>query len=292
MNDISISNKTFPLKFIALLSTIRWYNILLSVIAQYLSAYAIGTKAGLDIYDIISDYKLHCIVLSSIFCLSSGFIINNFYDFEKDLINRPKSTLFNRIISKNTTLNLYLIFNLIALIIALMASFKIFIFFLFFTVALWFYSHKIQKIPFLKEFIASLLSVTSFFAVLLHFSKFYPFIFIFGLFFMTLVYSRELIKQFINYKGDVVFTISSIPVILGMEKSIYFTYFIFSVSVLLGFSTILIYTQYTIACYFIAISIITYIISFYLIYKHYFNQANLLFKIMLVAGIATILFIK
>lgn len=292
MNDISISNKTFPLKFIALLSTIRWYNILLSVIAQCLSAYAIGTKAGLDIYDIISDYKLHCIVLSSIFCLSSGFIINNFYDFEKDLINRPKSTLFNRIISKNTTLNLYLIFNLIALIIALMASFKIFIFFLFFTVALWFYSHKIQKIPFLKEFIASLLSVTSFFAVLLHFSKFYPFIFIFGLFFMTLVYSRELIKQFINYKGDVAFTISSIPVILGMEKSIYFTYFIFSVSVLLGISTILIYTQYTIACYFIAISIITYIISFYLIYKHYFNQANLLFKIMLVAGIATILFIK
>lgn len=292
MNDISISNKTYPLKFIALLSTIRWYNILLSVIAQYLSAYAIGTKAGLDIYDIISDYKLHCIVLSSIFCLSSGFIINNFYDFEKDLINRPKSTLFNRIISKNTTLNLYLIFNLIALTIALMASFKIFIFFLFFTVALWFYSHKIQKIPFLKEFIASLLSVTSFFAVLLHFSKFYPFIFVFGLFFMTLVYSRELIKQFINYKGDVAFTISSIPVILGMEKSIYFTYFIFSVSVLLGVSTILIYSQYTVACYFIGISIINYIISFYLIHKHYFNQANLLFKIMLVAGIATILFIK
>ncbi len=292
MNNISISNKTFPLKFIALLSTIRWYNILLTVVAQYFSAYAIGTKAGLSLYDIVSDYKLHCIVLSSVFCLSSGFIINNFYDFEKDLINRPKSTLFNRIISKNTTLNLYLIFNLIALIIAFLASFNIFLFFLFFTVALWFYSHKIQKLPFLKEFIASLLSVTSFFAILLHFSKFYPFIFVFGLFFMTIVYSRELIKQFINYKGDVAFTISSIPVILGLEKSIYFTYFIFSISVLLGVFTILIYTQYIVACYYIAASILAYIVSYYLVHKHYFKQTNLLFKIMLVAGIATILFIK
>src|SRR6478672_11571496 len=104
MADIAnpVTQRPLALKLVALLSTIRWYNILLTVFAQYLSAYTIMLHAKMPLFQLITDYKLHAIVLASVFSISGGFIINNFYDYEKDLINRPHLTIFTRIISKKT----------------------------------------------------------------------------------------------------------------------------------------------------------------------------------------------
>ena len=285
-----VGHKTLALKWIALLSTVRWYNILLTVLAQYISAYSIVEHSGSNAWKLVYDFKLHAIVIASVFSIAAGFIINNFYDFEKDLINRPHTTLFNRIISKKTTLNLYILFNLLSILIAFSASLKIGIFFCGFILALWVYSHKLQKMPFIKEFAASILSVTSFFAIVLHFYKFYDFIFIYGVFFMSLIYSRELIKQFENYTGDMAIHITSIPVMLGIEKAHYFSLFIMALSFLCGLSIVGFYgfkdgNYYIIAC------IIIIILNMALMKHQKFKTINFIYKTMLVGGVINILYI-
>lgn len=282
--------KPLGLKLVALLSTVRWYNILLTIIAQYLSAYAIVTHSGRTLFSLITDLKLHAIVLASVFSIAAGFIINNFYDFEKDLINRPRLTLFNRIISKNTTLNLYILFNIISVIIAFSASLKIGIFFCVFILSLWIYSHKLQKMPFIKEFAASILSVTSFFAIVLHFYKFYSFIFIYGVFFMSLVYSRELIKQFQNYKGDMVIHITSIPVMLGIEKAHYFSLFIMVLSGFCGVSILSFYGLST-GNYYLVICLLSILANIYLLKLEKYGTINFIYKTLIVLGIVNILFL-
>lgn len=276
------------IKLIALLSIVRWYNILLTVIAQYLSAWVLMRSMPHAASILLSDFKLHAIVLASVFSIASGFIINNFYDFEKDLINRPGNTLFNKWISKRSTLNFYIVFNLISLLVAFSASLKIGLFFTGFIAALWVYSHKLQKLPFIKELAASVLSITCFFAVLLHYSRFYPYIFIYGAYYMSLVYSRELVKQFINYNGDLVLNIQSLPVSLGIEKAASFLGFVMLLSVL-GGSGILLHDGLMPGNYFIAAALLLTVLNMFLLQHGQYPLINTLYKVLLVAGIFNIL---
>lgn len=280
--------RPLAIKLIALLSIVRWYNILLTAIAQYLSAWVLMRSMPDAASVLISDFKLHAIVLASVFSIASGFIINNFYDFEKDLINRPGNTLFNKWISKRSTLNFYITFNLISLLVAYSASVKIGLFFTGFIAALWVYSHKLQKLPFIKELAASVLSITCFFAVLLHYSRFYPYIFIYGAYYISLVYSRELVKQFINYNGDLALNIQSLPVSLGIDKAASFLGFVMLLSVL-GGSGILLLNGLMPGNYFIAAAVLLTLLSMYLLQRGQYHLINTLYKMLLVAGIFNIL---
>jgi 4-hydroxybenzoate polyprenyltransferase len=240
------------------------------------------------IHDLLIDFKLHGIVLASVFSIAGGFIINNFYDYEKDLINRPQVTLFNKWVSKRRLLNFYIAFNLIALLIAFLSSFKIGVFFAIFIAALWLYSHKLQKMPFIKELAASVLSVACFFAVLLHFSLYYPFIFVYGAFYMSLVYSREIVKQFINYNGDLVLNIQSLPVSLGKDKARSFLGFVMVLS-FSGGAGILLHDGLITRNYFILLAIGLIALSGFLIHKNQYKMVNTMYKIVMVAGILNIL---
>lgn len=280
--------RPLALKFVALLSIVRWYNILLTIFAQYLSAFVLMRDEPQTLRDLLVDYKLHGIVLASIFSIAGGFIINNFYDFEKDLINRPKHALFNRIVSKRSQLNLYIGFNSVALLVAFISSIKIGIFFFVFISILWLYSHKLQKMAFIKELAASTLSVACFFAVLLHFNRYYPFIFVYGAFYMSLVYSREVVKQFINYNGDLATDVHSLPVSLGLDKARAFLGFVMVLSFSGGLG-ILLYEGLTVRNYFIVLCLLVIALCGYLIHRNKFKGVNTLYKVLLVLGILNIL---
>lgn len=187
-----------------MLSLVRWYSILLIIISQYLAAYFVFNPNNPK-WVIIYDFKLHGIVLATAIIVAAGYIVNAFYDFEKDLINKPKLTLFKRVISANTALSVYMALNFIGLFVAFVSSVKIFTFFLSLSFLLWFYSHKLQKIAFVREISASLLSVSSFFSIALHFNRMDAHVFIFGSSIFTAILIREIVKEFIAKKGDVLF---------------------------------------------------------------------------------------
>jgi len=86
--------------------------------------------------------------------------------------------------------------------------------------ALWAYSHKFQKIPFLREITASLLSVTSFFSIGIFYRYITQPLFIYGCFAMMIIFSREILKGIEAYKGNTIFGYGTMATWLGKKKSV------------------------------------------------------------------------
>ena len=102
------NKKNILLKLFSVFSVVRVYNIFLIVLAQYLTSIFILAHDK-HFTKIIFDPILLIIVFSTVGVIGSGYIINNFYDQEKDLINRPNKLFIDRIISQKTKLYLYFI---------------------------------------------------------------------------------------------------------------------------------------------------------------------------------------
>ncbi|PJX21805.1 ubiquinone biosynthesis protein UbiA [Psychroflexus sp. S27] len=204
------------LKFFSLFSVVRGYNILVLVIAQYLASMFIMAP-DIPIRDVVLDSNLFLIVLSSSLAIASGYIINNFYDSEKDLINRPQKTLLDNYVSQNTKLGVYFSLNFLCVILASYVAFKAVIFFSVYIFLLWLYSHKLKKYPFIGTLTASLLATLPFFIIFVYYQNFAPVIFIHAFFLFLLISIRELVKDLENLRGDFAQSYYTIPVIYGTQ---------------------------------------------------------------------------
>ncbi|MGO2101781.1 geranylgeranylglycerol-phosphate geranylgeranyltransferase [Psychroflexus halocasei] len=204
------------LKFFSLFSVVRGYNILVLVIAQYLASIFIMAP-DIPIRDVVLDSNLFLIVLSSSLAIASGYIINNFYDSEKDLINRPQKTLLDNYVSQNTKLGVYFSLNFLCVILASYVAFKAVIFFSVYIFLLWLYSHKLKKYPFIGTLTASLLATLPFFIIFVYYQNFAPVIFIHAFFLFLLISIRELVKDLENLRGDFAQSYYTIPVIYGTQ---------------------------------------------------------------------------
>lgn len=206
--------KKFLLKLLSLISVVRGYNILMIVIAQYLtSIYILAPEK--PILDVLFDPNLFVIVLASALAIAGGYIINNFYDAEKDLINRPNKTFLDSFISQNTKLSVYFVLNFLSVILASYISFKAVVFFSSYIFWIWFYSHKLKKYPFIGNLTASVLAITPFFAVFIYYQNFALVIFVHATFLFLIISMRELVKDLENLKGDLVQNYHTIPVVYG-----------------------------------------------------------------------------
>jgi len=206
--------KYFFLKFFSLFSIIRGYNVLIIVLAQYLtSIYILAPQ--LSVKRILFDVNLFMIVLASATAIASGYIINNFYDSDKDLINRPRKTMLDRLVSQRTKLTSYFVLNFLSVIFASYVSFKAVVFFSLYIFGIWFYSHKVKKYPFIGNFVAATLAVIPFFAVFIYYKNFDLVIFVHATFLFIIISMRELVKDLENLKGDLTQDYRTIPVVYG-----------------------------------------------------------------------------
>lgn len=210
--------KFLLMKILSLFSVVRGYNIPIIVLAQYLSSIFIlaPEKRALEV---ILDWRLLIIVFVSTLTIASGYIINNFYDSEKDLINRPNKSMLDRLVSQQTKLQVYFGLNFIATGLAFIISFRAALFFAVYIFLIWFYSHKLKKYPIIGNLTASLLAVLPFFGILLYFKNFYSVIFAHATFLFLLILIREMIKDLENIKGDMANDYQTIPVRFGEKIS-------------------------------------------------------------------------
>ena len=207
------------LKLLSLFSVVRGYNILVIVIAQYLASVFIIAPNYLPAKKIIFDVNLFLIVLSSALVIASGYIINNFYDSAKDLINRPKKTYLENMVSQQTKLSLYFILNFASIIIASSISFQAVIFFSAYIFGIWLYSHQLKRNVFIGNLTASILAVVPFFAVFIYYRNFDLVIFVHATFLFLLISLRELTKDLENVKGDFAQNYQTIPVKFGSKMA-------------------------------------------------------------------------
>ncbi|MEZ4854441.1 geranylgeranylglycerol-phosphate geranylgeranyltransferase [Flavobacterium sp.] len=207
-------SKLLVLKIFSFFSVIRGYNIWVVALAQYLSAIFI-LAPNEPALTIISDWRLFIIVLCSSLSIASGYIINNFYDAKKDLINRPKKVMIDRLVRQSTKLKVYFTINFVVVALALLISWRAAFFFSSYIFLLWFYSHKLKKFPIIGNLTAALLVVIPFFGVLMYFKNFYHVIFAHATFLFLLLLIREFVKDLENIEGDLVTNYQTIPVRFG-----------------------------------------------------------------------------
>ncbi|MDX1470510.1 MAG: geranylgeranylglycerol-phosphate geranylgeranyltransferase, partial [Flavobacteriaceae bacterium] len=144
---------------------------------------------------------------------------NNFYDSEKDLINRPMKTMLEGQVSQNTKLSLYFVLNFVAVILASYVSFKAVIFFSVYIFAIWLYSHKLKKMPFIGNLVSAILTITPFFAIFIYYRNFDTVIFVHATFLFLMISMRELTKDLENLKGDLAQDYHTIPIAYGERAS-------------------------------------------------------------------------
>ncbi len=202
------------MKIISLFSVVRGYNILIIVLAQYLSAIFILAPEKHTLA-ILLDFNLFIIVLASSLTIASGYIINNFYDSKKDLINRPNKSMLDRLVSQKTKLNVYFSLNFMVAFLAIFVSWRACLYFSVYIFLIWYYSHRIKKYPIIGNLTAALLAVLPFFAILLYYKNLYEVIFGHATFLFLLLLIREMIKDLENIKGDLVNDYKTIPIVYG-----------------------------------------------------------------------------
>jgi len=227
---LSRQHKLLVMKIVSLFSVVRGYNIPIIILAQYLSAIFIlaPEKRALDI---LLDFNLFLIVFASAITIASGYIINNFYDSQKDLINRPNKSMLDRLVSQKTKLSVYFVLNFTGALMALIVSWRAFLFFSGYIFLLWFYSHKIKKYAIIGNLMAALLAVLPFFAILFYFynqisfeeiedhRSHFTIISSHAMFLFLLLLIREMIKDLENLKGDLANNYQTIPILYNETVS-------------------------------------------------------------------------
>ena len=214
ISNLCLILKSTLFKFFSLFSVIRIYNILIIVTAQYLTSIFI-LSPNTDIIKIIFDPYLFLIILCSSIAIGSGYIINNFYDEEKDLINRPIKYNIDKAVKKNTKLKFYLFLNFVVIALAFVISYRAIIFFSLYMFFLWLYSHKLKRILFIGNLFYSILTVTPFFAILLYYKNIDLIIVAYALFLFFIILLKDITKDLKNLVGDFSLNYQTIPVVFG-----------------------------------------------------------------------------
>ncbi|MFI1773170.1 geranylgeranylglycerol-phosphate geranylgeranyltransferase [Thalassobellus citreus] len=290
---LSRKQKHILLKFFSMFSVVRGYNILIVVIAQYItSVYVLAHDKPLK--SVLFDVNLLMLVLASSVTIAAGYIINNFYDSEKDLINKPFKSKLDRLVSQNTKLSFYFVLNFMAVVMASYVSFRAVIFFALYIFGIWFYSHKLKKLAFIGNLTSAILTITPFFAIFMYYKNFEHVVFVHAMFLFLIISMRELTKDLENIKGDLVQDYHTIPILYGEKASK------IMLTVLAGFTLIPTYFllyKYEIGYmyYFFYLSVVLLILFLIILWKsntktHYLILHNIL-KFIILTGVFSLLLI-
>lgn len=215
---LSRRNRLLVLKALSLISIVRGYNILIIILAQYLAAIYI-LAPDLPLRQVLFDPNLALLVLSSALVIAGGYIINSFYDSEKDLINKPRKSMLDRLVPQRTKIYAYFVLNFLGVLLAAYVSFRAALFFAAYIFGIWLYSHRLKKIAFLGNFVSATLAIAPFFAVFVYYKNFDAVIFMHAIFLFLLILSRELIKDMENLAGDLAQDYRTIAVRYGTSFS-------------------------------------------------------------------------
>ena len=291
---LSRKNKLLLFKLLSLFSVVRGYNILVITLAQYLASIYI-LAPDVPLRKVVFDLNLFLIVTASALTIAGGYIINNFYDAEKDLINKPTKSMLDRLVSQRFKLTTYFILNFLAVFAASYISFRAVLFFSAYIFGIWFYSHKLKRIPFLGNLVSSTLAISPFFVVFVYYRNFESVIFVHALFLFLLILAREMIKDLESIPGDMAQSRNTIPITYGPRVSKFMITFLIGLTLIPALLLIRSFDVGHMYLYFMA-SIVFLVIFLVLLWKaesqkHYVWLHNIL-KFIIVAGVFSILLIN
>ena len=282
------------IKLFALFSVVRGYNLIILMLAEYLASLFIFAPEDSHL-EILTSYKINGIILISVLCVAAGYIINNFYDLERDSIKRPMQTYLQKQVSQGFKLSVYTILNAAALILASTISWRVFLYFFIYQFLVWFYSHKMNRFALIKNLYMVGLRIMPFFALLIYFDNFDFNLFLHASFLTILLLITDIIKDLASKKADLIYNYNSIPVKYGDHFTKIIILILLAIDGIIAFYLL---NNYEIGLmkYFFIIAIILFIINGILIWRGKTEQdykiLHYFFKGMIVAGVFSIVLIE
>ena len=286
--------KQVMLKLFSMFVVVRGFNLALIVFAQYITAIFIMAP-NQSLSEVIFDRPLFALILATVGAIASGYIINNFYDTEKDIINRPHQSILEQYVSQNTKLVLYFIINFIVVVVASYVSFRSVLFFSVYIFAIWFYSHKIKKKPIIGNLISAILTITPFFAIFLYYKNYSGLIFVFGFYLFLVLSLRELVKDLENLKGDLTLNYKTIPVVYGEKVAKLMVVILVTINILITWYLLTTFDLGTMDYFFyLSVSLLSVVVVLVFLAQHQqqYMRIHYLLKLLILLGVFSIILLN
>ena len=249
-------------QFISLLLGARFFILIFYAFALYVSTFFFFNQEE-SLRDFVFDIKVNGIIFCALLSISAGGIINQFYDVEKDKVEKPFRSKLQHFLKQKYFLYTYLLLNTLSLSIAGLLSWRIFVFFLVYQFVMWFYSHKLSKITVLNNLTYVSLTLYPFFGMLVYYQHFSMKLFWMAAFLFLALWVIDIMKDIVTMRPDKLFGYDTIPLRFGIVSTTIIT-------------TILLLSAATVAC---IIVMIVPSINFVVIY---FSLSSLLFILSLI----------
>lgn len=219
-----------------LLKLIRYQNLLMLAFMQLIFRYGFLKLQNITLA--LYDWQYGLLVIATVCIAAGGYIINNIFDVETDMENKPENVIVGKSISENKAYNLYFIFTIIGVVIGFYLSNVIDkpIFaslFIIISATLYFYAKSLKQSLLIGNIIVALLLSLS--VLIIGIFDLYPVTFeenrpIMGLLFGILLdyavfvfiinFIREIVKDLEDIEGDSNQGMNTLPIAFGVKRTI------------------------------------------------------------------------
>ena len=228
---------------IALLRLIRFNNLLIIALTQYIMRYCIiAPFLKINNFNLqLSDFHFFLLVFSTILIAASGYVINDYFDTGTDMLNRPDKVVIDKHISRRYAMLMHLVMSFAGVGIGVYLSFFInvpglSVIFILAAGLLWFYSTNYKRQFLIGNILVSVM--TAFVPILVilfempllnetygtimvqngaNFNYIFFWVLGFGIFAFITSLLREIIKDSEDFEGDTAYGMNTLPIVAGTK---------------------------------------------------------------------------
>lgn len=217
------------------LNLIRWKNLLIIALVQVLIKYALLLPFKIDIT--LNWFGFTLLVLSTLCIAAAGYVINDVYDVETDLVNRPNKVIVGKSVSEKTANNLFIILNVIGVLIGFYLSHLVgksgfFALFVIISALLYVYASYLKQTLLIGNIVVSVLVALS--LIIVGIFELLPVItpqnqatqltmfkvlFDYALFAFIINLVREITKDIQDIDGDHKSGMNTLPIVIGRDRA-------------------------------------------------------------------------
>ena len=304
--------------FTAFLKLVRWPNLLFIALTQVLFVYCIVDPlySAASKVPVVHGSTFLLLCLSSVLIAAAGYIINDYFDLDIDLVNKPEKLVVDKMIARRWTIILHMVLSAVGILIGFYLDFTTPILFLgpanaICVLLLFVYSISLKKKLLAGNVLISLLTAwvvlvitwcefTSFPRINgVDIAKLSRYTFLYAGFAFIISIIREVIKDMEDIEGDRRYGCTTMPIVWGLHASKVFV--AVWLVVLIGVLTMLQFYVLTFKWWVSAVYCIVFIIApliniFRDLFKanvpEDFHRLSTKVKVVMFTGILSIIFIK
>lgn len=217
------------------LKLIRYQNLLMLALMQLIFRYGFLELQNIPLA--LADWQYVLLVLATVSIAAGGYIINNIFDVETDLENKPENVIVGKFISETKAYNLYIGFTVIGVAMGFYLANVIekpsfASIFIVIAATLYFYATSLKQSLLIGNFIVALL--LSFSVIIIGIFDLFPITnvenrpvmgLLFGIlldyaiFAFIINFIREIVKDLQDVNGDLNQGMNTLPIVLGIVKT-------------------------------------------------------------------------